>query len=64
MYTRDLAGTRYSPLKQIDTGNVAKVTEAWSYKLVGATPVIGGLDGEEGGPERQLRLRQRFAAVV
>ncbi len=39
MYTRDLAGTRYSPLKQIDKSNVAKVTEAWSYKLVGAAPV-------------------------
>jgi quinoprotein glucose dehydrogenase len=28
MYNRDLAGTRYSPLKQIDTGNVAKIMRA------------------------------------
>ena len=34
MYNRDLAGSRYSPLKQIDTGNVGKLTPAWSYKLM------------------------------
>jgi glucose dehydrogenase len=39
MYTRDLAGTRFSPLKQIDTTNVAKLSQAWTYKLVGAAPV-------------------------
>ena len=32
-YNRDLAGTRYSPLTQIDTTNVSKLTEVWSYKL-------------------------------
>ena len=30
-YNHDLAGTRYSPLKQMDTTNVAKLAEAWSY---------------------------------
>src|SRR5437868_13603549 len=39
MYTRDLAGTRYSPLKQIDTSNVSKLGQAWTYKLVGAAAV-------------------------
>ena len=29
MYNRDLAGTRYSPLKQITTGNVSKLVRAW-----------------------------------
>lgn len=33
MYNHDLAGTRYSPLTQINTGNVAKLAKAWSYKL-------------------------------
>jgi glucose dehydrogenase len=33
MYNHDLAGTRYSPLTQINTGNVAKLTQAWSYRL-------------------------------
>src|SRR5271156_4120418 len=33
MYNRDPAGTRYSPLSQINTKNVAKLTKAWSYPL-------------------------------
>jgi glucose dehydrogenase len=33
MYNRDLASTRFSPLKQIDSGNVSKLTEAWSYAM-------------------------------
>ncbi len=33
MYNRDLAGTRYSPLAQINTANVAKLAVAWSYRL-------------------------------
>ena len=30
---RDLAGTRYSPLTQINTTNVASLKEAWTYRL-------------------------------
>ena len=33
MYNRDLAGTRYSPLEQINTANVTKLTQAWVYRL-------------------------------
>src|SRR5436190_11298789 len=33
MFNRDLAGTRFSPLTQINTSNVSKLTLAWSYKL-------------------------------
>jgi quinoprotein glucose dehydrogenase len=33
MYNHDLAGTRYSPLTQITTKNVASLKQAWSYKL-------------------------------
>src|SRR3984957_13244519 len=36
-YTRDLAGTRYSPLGQIDAQNVSKLTQAWSRKLRGTS---------------------------
>ena len=32
-YKRDLAGTVYSPLAQISTQNVAKLTPAWKYLL-------------------------------
>jgi glucose dehydrogenase len=38
MYNRDSANTRYSPLKQIDTANVAKLTQAWTFTTAtGAT---------------------------
>jgi quinoprotein glucose dehydrogenase len=44
MYNRDLAGTRYSPLTQINTGNVAKLTQAWSFRVNArgseATPIV------------------------
>src|SRR5580698_600349 len=51
MFNRDLAGTRYSPLAQINPRNVAKLTTAWSYSLLGdngqqqggaseATPIV------------------------
>ena len=33
MFNRDLSGTRFSPLTQINTSNVSKLTQAWSYKL-------------------------------
>lgn len=33
MYNRDLAGTRYSPLTQINPDNVARLQKAWSYRL-------------------------------
>src|SRR5215831_13376698 len=36
MYNRDLAGTRYSPLTQINTVNVANLKMAWSYRLSNA----------------------------
>ena len=32
-YNRDLAGTRYSPLDQIDTANVGALEEVWSYRF-------------------------------
>ena len=33
MYSHDLAGTRYSPLTQINTKNVANLKPAWTYRL-------------------------------
>ena len=32
-YNRDPAGTRYSPLDQIDTSNVGELQEVWSYRF-------------------------------
>ena len=48
-YGNDLAGTRYSPLKQIDTKNVTKLVRAWTYHMnpggtapAAAPPEAGG----------------------
>src|SRR5262249_13979776 len=41
MYNRDLAGTRYSPLTEIATTNVANLKLAWSYRL-GNAPIGRG----------------------
>ena len=44
MYNRDLAATRFSPLTQINTRNVARLTRAWTYKIgkVRAEGITGG----------------------
>src|SRR5580704_11882216 len=52
MYTRDLAGTRYSPLKQINAGNVAKLTEAWNYQLRAAGPAGSGRGAAQGADQQ------------
>src|SRR5207248_9967932 len=33
MFNRDLAGTRYSPLTQINPRNVAELQQVWTYRL-------------------------------
>src|SRR4029079_6584256 len=32
MYSRDLTSARFSPLKQINTANVAQLKHAWTYR--------------------------------
>src|SRR5215467_13604676 len=44
MHNRDLAGTRYSPLTQINPSNVATMVKSWSYKL---QPETGNITGTE-----------------
>jgi quinoprotein glucose dehydrogenase len=36
-YGRDLAGTRYSPLKQINSANVTQLVRAWTYHMAAET---------------------------
>jgi quinoprotein glucose dehydrogenase len=43
-YNRDLAGTRYSPLTQINTENVGSLRQVWSYPL-GRNHTTGDLGG-------------------
>jgi quinoprotein glucose dehydrogenase len=38
MYRHDLAGTGYSPLTQVTLANVARLTQAWTYRLQRDTP--------------------------
>ena len=44
-YNRDLAGTRFSPLRQISPTNVDELRQAWSYPLGGADGTA--LEGSE-----------------
>ena len=42
MYNHDLAGSRYSPLTEIHSGNVAKLTQAWTYRLQPEGKILTG----------------------
>jgi quinoprotein glucose dehydrogenase len=51
---RDLATTRYSPLTEINTGNVARLAQAWTFELGGnstAVPIV--VDGVMYLPSRE-----------
>jgi quinoprotein glucose dehydrogenase len=48
-YGRDLAGTRFSPLKQIDTSNVTRMTRVWTYHM--SQPGGGAADTRVEGNE-------------
>ena len=50
VYNRDLAGTRYSPLTQINTKNVVTLTQSWTYSLLGPSPVAPSGRGRGRGP--------------
>ena len=57
MYRHDLAGTGFSPLNQINTRNVATLTQAWTYSLLSnatAPAVPGrGRGGAAAGPNSE-----------
>ena len=48
MYRHDLAGTGYSRLAQIDAGNVAKLSQAWSLGLQSDAPPPAAAGGRGG----------------
>ncbi len=47
MYNRDLAGTRYSPLTQINATNASKLVKAWSYRFNRDGKTISGQSASE-----------------
>jgi glucose dehydrogenase len=50
-YNHDLAGTRYSPLRQITTQNVSKLTDVWVYRMPAPPPGPGaGFGGSQAVP--------------
>src|SRR5215510_7294930 len=53
-YGHDPGSTHYSPLKQIDTSNVSKLTRAWTFHMntatdPSATPPATPAEGGRGG---------------
>src|SRR5688572_7307829 len=48
MYRRDLAGTGYSPLRQINPNNVANLAPAWTFRIQANAAAAGR--GAAGGP--------------
>ena len=47
MFLHDLAGTRYSPLSQINSANVAKLAQSWFYSFNRDGKTIRGLSPSE-----------------
>ena len=56
LYNRDLAGTRYSPLTQINTSNVQNLKHAWTYRLM----PLGGIPD----PASPTELFQEVTPIV
>ena len=55
MYRKDQAGTGYSPLSQIDTRNVASLSQAWTFSLQSDAPPAANARGRggAGGPNSE-----------
>jgi quinoprotein glucose dehydrogenase len=53
-YNHDLAGTRFSPLTEINSGNVANLQKAWSYNF--PPPPGGGRGGGLGGTSEAVPI--------
>src|SRR5688572_22439752 len=60
-YNRDPAGTRYSPLTQINTENVAKLTEVWRYRL---RPPVGVVVPAVDKPASSFEVFQQVTPIV
>ena len=60
MFSRDCSGSRFSPLADINTGNVAQLAQAWSVQLTaaGRTPRRGASAGGGAGAQGEARLRR------
>jgi len=62
IYGHDPGGLNYSPLKQIDTGNVSKLRVAWTYDT--RPPAVPASDGVEAKPAPRNRASQATPLMV
>ena len=62
IYGHDPGGQQYSPLKQIDTGNVSKLRVAWTYDT--RPPAVPASEGVEAKPAPRNRASQATPLVV
>jgi quinoprotein glucose dehydrogenase len=56
MYARDLAGTKFSPLKQINADNAGSLQPAWNVTLVERPQGRGRAGGNPANPENPVNL--------
>jgi quinoprotein glucose dehydrogenase len=56
MFNRDLAGTRYSPLTQINTNNVGTLAKIWTYQFNREGKTISG--------DSPIELYQEITPIV
>ena len=62
IYGHDPGGQQFSPLKQIDTGNVAKLRVAWTYDTKPAA--VPASEGVEAKPAPRNRASQATPLVA
>ena len=61
MYRGDPAGTGYSPLQQLNAGNVGGLVQVWNYALAAAPPAA---DGDAEAPQPRSARSQATPIVV
>src|SRR6266849_103477 len=61
-YGGDAGNTRYSPLKLVNRGNVAKLGRAWTYHM--SAPVSQGNDGKQGKGGARTRSSEATPIVA
>ena len=54
-FGHDLAGTRFSPLRDITAANVSKLTRAWTYHMKTGGPGASAADDARAGVESGTR---------
>jgi quinoprotein glucose dehydrogenase len=63
-YGHDAGQTKYSPLDQINTSNIAKLTQAWVYHMSPARDATRSADPASSGSRRHRSTTQATPLVV